>query len=238
MLALLWPGRITGPFHGLPLDGLADAIVVGVAFPVLWCFHGAFLATRGARVLIATIIVWKAFSTAALVQDGWCVRVMPSRPYAMGAEGAPHSWDVRADWRSPEPACSAIMTRGFRDLHEFPVWFFNLPPPNESWPQPEDLPPAAHVSMSVQGFVYTPRPGLLHVDTTQDVTVGIHADGGHAVEAAYLGPGLHTIVIDTSMSGDRWRFVPTFDSMDLWAAATPTVRRPSHLDLIVRPWGA
>ena len=40
----------------------------------------------------------------------------------------PHAWDIRADWRSPDPTCSAIMTRGYDRLDAFPAWFYNLPP--------------------------------------------------------------------------------------------------------------
>ncbi len=46
--------------------------------------------------------------------------------------GKPHSWDMRADWLADDPACSAIMTRSYRDTSEMPVWFFNLPPPDDA----------------------------------------------------------------------------------------------------------
>ena len=46
--------------------------------------------------------------------------------------GKPHAWDMRADWLADDPACSAIMTRSYRDSFEVPAWFYNLPPPDDA----------------------------------------------------------------------------------------------------------
>ena len=40
-----------------------------------------------------------------------------------------------ADWRSPDPACSAVMTHAYSKIQEFPVWFFNLPAADGHVPQ-------------------------------------------------------------------------------------------------------
>src|SRR5437870_2638514 len=48
--ALLWPDRISGPFDGVPLDRVAEAIAAAVVFPILWWLHPRFLTTRIARV--------------------------------------------------------------------------------------------------------------------------------------------------------------------------------------------
>ena len=134
-VALLWPDRISSAFDGVPLDRPPEAILIGLVFPCLWLFHPAFLRSRGARILIVALVAWRIVAAAALVQDGWCMRFEPARRYARDARGAPHAWDLRADWRSPDPACSAIMTRSYQSYREFPAWFFNLPPPNDSWPR-------------------------------------------------------------------------------------------------------
>src|SRR4026207_1055806 len=60
--ALLWPGRLSGPFDGAPLDGVAEAVVVGVLFPALWWFHPRFLTTRFARTCVVALLAWKAFT--------------------------------------------------------------------------------------------------------------------------------------------------------------------------------
>ena len=137
-IALLWPDRISGPLDGIPLDRAVEAIVVGAILPALWALHPQFLRSSFARGCIVLLVAWKACASMVFVQDGWCVRFEPARPFAKDASGAPHAWDLRADWRAPEPVCSAVMTRSYHDLHEFPVWFFNLPPPSDSWPLPED----------------------------------------------------------------------------------------------------
>ena len=146
MLAMLWPDHVSGPLDGVPLEGVAEAILIGFTVPALWWFHPRFLRTALARVSIVALIVWKISSTLLFAQDGWCVRFEPERPFAKDAGPVPHAWDLRADWRSFVPACSAVMTRSYHDPYEFPAWFFNLPPPNESWPVPEDRPPLARVA--------------------------------------------------------------------------------------------
>jgi len=45
------------------------------------------------------------------------------------------------------------MTRSYEDLPAFPAWFFNLPPPSESWPIAADRPPGATVGLRVHGFL-------------------------------------------------------------------------------------
>jgi hypothetical protein len=234
-VALLWPDHISSPFDGVPLDRTAEAILVGVAFPALWMLHPPFLATRLARVLIVALLVWRASAAALFVQDGWCVRFEPSRPYAKDATGAPHAWDLRADWRADDPACSAIMTRSYTNYREFPAWFFNLPPPNDSWPSPEDLPPAAVTGLSVQGFLLTTRPGSFAVDVGPGMTTTLAIDGRFSTSPAQLEPGIHQVVISGTMTGRRWRLVPTWDGRELWSNVTATLRRPSAKGAGVRP---
>jgi hypothetical protein len=237
LVALLWPSHVTGPFHGLPLDNRIDAVALAIVVPLLWILHRRFLSTRTAHAIVLALLAWKAFSFTALTQDGWCVRVTPSRPYAKGATGAPHSWDIRADWRSPDPSCSAVMTRAYLELHEFPVWFFNLPPPDDNLPSKEDVPPGAHLSMSVRGFFSTTRSGVFEVATGDDITATVYVDlkPGNRV---LLAPGVHSIAIDSAMTGDRWALIPRFDGVDAWSRGTMTMKRPSRLDRLFRPWAA
>jgi hypothetical protein len=240
LAALLWPDRLAGAFDGVPLDRQLEAVAIGLVLPALWWFDPAFLRRRLAHVLILLLCVWKLFSSSALAQDGWCVRFDPARPYVQGQTGAPHAWDLRADWRAPDPSCSAIMTRGYGELAEFPAWFFNLPPPNESWPQPLDLPPAATVGMTVRGFFRAPRAGAIRFDTGPDGVATVAIDEQAAVAPVERGmtAGLHRVSINATLTGDRWRLVPTWKGGDVFAAGLATVTRPRTIDLLVRPWGA
>jgi hypothetical protein len=234
--ALLWPGRIIGPLDGVPLDRPAEAVLIGVVFPALWWVRPEFLATRLARTTILGLLAWKAIGTAALTQDGWCVRIMPDRPYALDARGAPHGWDLRADWRSEDPACTAIMARTYHGLGEFPVWFFNLPPPNASWPEPEDRPPLATASMTVHGYLYVDHAGVLHLDRTPDVDAAMSIDGGGPSDDVAVSSGVHVVHVDARLSGSGWRFIPLLNGSDLWMNGIATVRRPGNLDLPARRW--
>jgi hypothetical protein len=240
--ALLWPARVSGPFDGVPLDGVAEAVLIGVVVPALWCFHPRFLRTRLARACVVALLAWKAFTAAVLVQDGLCLRFMTAEPFARDATGAPHSWDVRADWRSPDPSCSAIVARPYNQFSEFPAWFFNLPPPNDSWPGPLDRPPGAIVAMTVSGFLHTAVPGSLRILTGPGVAAVVHVDegvapGDKAPGDVMLTPGVHRILIDARLTGDRWRFVPLWNGADLWPQSIATLKKPSRLDLAFRPWG-
>src|SRR5436190_7992181 len=91
--------------------------------------------------------------------------------------------------------------------------------------------------MTIQGFLYTRRPGALDVATTDDVMATLHVDGA-ATARATMSPGIHAVVIDAEMTGDRWALIPRLDNDAVWSRAIPTVRRPSRVDLLVRPWGA
>jgi hypothetical protein len=235
-VALLWPDRISGPLDGVPLDRVAEAIVVGAIFPALCALHPRFLATSFARLSIAFLLVWKICSATMFVQDGWCVRFDPARPYAKDAAGAPHSWDLRADWRTADPACSAVMTRSYHDLDEFPVWFFNLPPPSDSWPTPEDRPPGATVGLSIRGFLHARDRGYFQLDTDPSMRVFAQIDGRPVDAGTAIAPGLHIVAIDGTLTGGGWRLVPRWNGQELWDQTTTTVAYPSRFDLLVRPW--
>jgi hypothetical protein len=237
--AMLWPDRISGPFDGVPLDRVAEAVLVGGIFPALWWFHPRFLRTTRARVCIVVLIAWKICSTALFVQDGWCVRFEPARPFAKDAGRAPHAWDLRADWRTPDPACSAIMTRSYAEIAEFPVWFFNLPPPNDSWPAPADRPPGATVAMRVHGYMSVQSAGVLQFEGAPGVAGWTSVDGQQLTgvsPAAPVAPGTHYVAIDAVLTGSQWALITRWNGLDVWQNVTATLRRPSPIDLLVRPW--
>jgi hypothetical protein len=239
--AVLWPARLSGPFDGVPLDGAAEAVVVGVVMPALLWFHGRFLTTRFARACVIALVVWKVVMAAAVTPDGWCVRFVPTEPLVKDGAGAPHSWDARADWRSADPACSAIMTRPYTQFSEFPAWFFNLPPPNESWPGPRDRPPGATIAMTVSGVLDARAAGVLQVLAGPDVAATVRVDDAASADATRggvtLAAGSHQILIDATLTGDRWQFVPLWNGADLWRESFATVKSPSRLDRAIRPWG-
>jgi hypothetical protein len=235
-VALLWPDRISGPFDGIPLDRTAEAVLVGAVVPTLIWLHRRFLDTRLARGLVLALCVWRALSAAGFVQDGLCVRFAPGRPYVKNATGAPHAWDLRADWRSLDPSCSAIMTRSYQDLDHFPAWFFNLPPDSDSWPAAADRPPDATTGLTVTGFVHDDAPGVLQIETGADMATTIDIDGVRVSGETRLDPGLHRVQLTATLNGDRWRLVPRWNGAELWSTLTTTARRPGRLDLLVRPW--
>ena len=241
-IALLWPARISGTFDGVPLDGTAEAILIGVAFPALLWLHRPFLTTRFAKACVIALLGWKALMAVAFVQEGWCVRFAPSQLIVRDGTGAPHSWDIRADWRSTDPSCSAIMTRQYDELGRFPAWFFNLPPASDRPLLPTERPPGATTGMTVSGFIHVRQPGDLQIVAGPDVTATVNV-ADQSVSTAepgrghvQLGPGVHKILIEATLTGDRWRLAALWNGADVWPQSMATVQRPSAFDRSLRPW--
>ena len=132
IVAAWWPSRVSGIFDGPPLDTRLEALTLGLLLPVLVWLHPGFLRRAIPRAVILGILGLKLVGALALQQQGWCLTFAPPKPMVRDSTGKPHAWDVRADWRADDPACSAIMTRSYHDTRELPVWFFNLPPPDDA----------------------------------------------------------------------------------------------------------
>ena len=240
VVALLWPARTAGLLDGLPLEStIANAVLIGVVFPSLLWFHPRFLRGRAPRVAILTLLLWKAIGAAALTTDGWCVRFEPQRPLVKDAvSNVPHSWDVRADWLSDQPACSAIVRRAYKGLGEFPVWFFNLPPPNESWPDELDRPPAAQTGMIVSGFIDVVRDGAFQLQFPRVMHASTFVDGVAIEGPAQLTRGVHHLRVEAMLTATGWRFEPRWNGADFWRSSGvfATFKHPTRFDEIARPW--
>src|SRR6185436_15353752 len=112
----------------------------------------------------------------------------------------------------------------------------NLPPPNDSWPEPEDRPPAARVGLSVRGFLHARDAGVLRIETRGDDVVSMQVDGRPFQAETPVAAGLHIVAMDAVMTGDDWRLVPSWSGGDLWSSVTTTVHYPNRFNLLVRPW--
>ena len=76
---LLWPARSLSMFDGMPLDGRAEAIVIGVVFPALWWLDRSILRRGTVRALIAALLVLK-IGGSFLGQEGLCARFSTAAP--------------------------------------------------------------------------------------------------------------------------------------------------------------
>lgn len=242
-VAALWPARLAGPLDGAPLDTSSQACIIGVLLPIaVWLAPGVFR-RRATTVLIATLLVWKAFTAAVLVQDGWCLRFTSPVPIFVGDVRVPHSWDIRADWRQASPRCSAIMTAGYRQLEEFPAWFYNLPPSN--FQQPAELterPPFVTPAFELDGYVSVGESGRLSLIAGEDVTFTTTIDQ-QPVDRTQLAsgitvmPGLHAVALDGQLVKSHWSLEPRWNDADLWRGLLATVAPPRAIDGWFRPWG-
>ncbi len=240
-IALLWPARLAGPLDGAPLDTLLDAAVLGMAAAALIAVHPALLRRAIVRGFIVALIVWKAGSAAVLVQDGWCVRFTSPVPLYLEDVRVPHSWDVRADWRSEIPRCSAVMTEGYWILERFPAWFYNLPPVDQgSSAAPQHRPPNVNLELDVDGYLHTDEPGLFQVAMLEDVHAKVFVDGVEVADPATgiaVSPGLHRVGISGTLVRSHWSLEPRWNGANVWSATTATMAAPSRLDHWIRPWG-
>jgi len=237
LIAAWWPSRISGLLDGAPFDNAADAVILGLLLPLLlWLTPAAFL-TRRARVIVLVLVAWKAFSATALVQDGLCTRVEPSRPYVNDGTGAAKSWDVRTDWLATDPQCTAIATRPYLTDEEFPVWFFNLAAKKDAGPQPEEQPPQAVTRLTMRATIRNDAPGLLQVRTSPSVAATLMVDGAEAgVDGVQLAAGSHDVAITATLTDINWMLAPLWNGDDAFAVLPATVAPPSAIDRLFRPW--
>ena len=245
MVALLWPGAFSGPLDGAPLQGLGEALAIGFLVPILIWFHPAFLGRTVVRVAVVAILVIKVTAALTVHPDGWCVTFEPPRPMVRDSTGKPHAWDPRADWLADDPACSAIMTRSYRDSLEVPAWFFNLPPPDDAVVRDGFHPGQVPIVMRGSGYLTVRRPGVFQLSTTAPMNVTALIDrqpmpmsepGRHEIQ---LAAGTHWLQFEGVMLGKEWRVVPTWDGAPMGSMNFPlaTVVPPSRLDRLMRPVG-
>lgn len=239
--ALLWPGQLNGPLDGAPLDRAAEAILLGLMAPCLWWLHPGYLRNRIVQGLIITLVLAKAGS-ATLARDGWCVQFDTLTPLVNDSIGHIHTWDVRADWRSATPQCSAILTRPYREFKEFPVWFFNMPPTDNNLPRLEDRPPFAELDMTVAGYLHAADRGELIVETGDTMSTTLVIDG-KAIDPVQpsrhqtlVDRGRHFVQIKSHLTNSRWALVPLWNGHPIgstgFARITTTI--PSAADLRMR----
>ena len=216
--AILWPARSAGPLHGAPLDTPVAVLLFGAALG-LWFVAPAFLKTRGARLLVGGLAVWKAAGWLLLTQTGLCAAFFAA-PQAGAARQLQPSWDARTLW-SPALGCTAIMTRPYREFEEFPAWTVNV--------LPDDVrPPAGSFALDVHGIVEASRTGDVTFDTSADsVDAPLHVESDHESR----------LQTHAELHGVHWWFVPRLDGGNLFDVARTFVSPPTRLDRFVSGWG-
>lgn len=242
-VAVLWPSHALSMFDGVPLDGRAEAVLVGVAVPVLLWLRGKFLDGRFARVAIVVLLVIKAADATLLTQQGLCAKFSTPAPYAANVltipvdepAGALRSWDARADWRAAAPVCTAIVDRPYLDASSFPAWFTNI--------TTFDAARRAPVTLDVSGFTRVGERGVFVIETGRGMTItgriggqDVSAAGGRPMLAA-LDAGTHGIDLHVAMTGDDWLFLPTFNGRGAFGTTTLTTVQPRAIDRLAGVFG-
>ena len=238
MLALLWPSRVLSPLDGVPLDGRLEALLLGLAVPILIWLHREFLGKPLVRVAVAALLVLKIADSALLTQQGLCGKFSQQMPGSYTTEvltipideprGVLRSWDGRADMRADAPACTAIVDRPYADASEFPAWFVNI----------TDFATAGRraFTFDVGGYARVDERGLFVIDVDRGMTVTgtidaqpVASTGGRPMLAA-LEAGSHRLDLHATMTGEAWRFVPTWNGRNAFDAVALTAAEPHRVD--------
>lgn len=245
IVALLWPSRLSGTLDGAPLDSLVEVLLLGLIAPVLAWLHPAFLRSVAARAVVIAILGVKIAAALTLQQQGWCLAFTPVKPMVRESTGKPHSWDIRADWLADDPVCSAVMSRGYRDTFALPVWFFNLPPPDDAPHRAGYGAGEIPVRVDLFGFIDVREEGSLDIVTGPGMGASLRIDGARVdpVEPGRhqvaLPPGTHGVQIEAMLASKHWPIVPAWNGHAMESMFFPptTIKPPSRFDRALRPIG-
>jgi hypothetical protein len=235
-VALLWPSHALSMFDGLPLDGRAEAVLIGVGVPVLWWLRGEFFDNTLARAAVIALLAIRIAGTVLLTQQGLCARFSTAAPYSTNVltipidepRGVLRSWDVRADMRADMPACTAIVDRRYSDASAFPAWFVNITDFATSGRR--------QLAMDVSGYARVSERGLFVMEVGSGMALTgrigsqeVSSTGGRPMLAA-LDAGVHRVDLHGTLMGDEWRLVPTFNGRDAFSTASFTTAAPRAID--------
>ena len=231
-VAVLWPGHALSMFDGMPLDGRAEAAVIGVVVPALWWAHRRFLERRGVQALIVALLAVKIGGSLLLTQQGLCARFSTHAPFHTEVLTIPidephgflRSWDVRGDWRAEAPACTAIVDGPYATASAFPAWFVNISDFGVAGPRA--------LTLDVTGYARVSESGQFSIELDRDMiatgrigSVPVSSAGGETISAP-LDPGVHPIVLRAALTGNRWKLVPLWNGRDAFRAAAMTIGEP------------
>ena len=217
--AVLWPSRFIGPLDGVPLDGGAEALLIGLVLPSLWWLNRGRPMPNVAKAAIVALVVWKAGTALVAQQQGLCAQAQTT-PFSGTAmtirvdepHGFLRSWDVRADLWDAEPACTAILTRPVRVAADFPAWFVNIT---------DQIVGGRNFTVRITGFVTTTAPGTLVMQTGSDLAVGA---------------GTHRVNEVLAITSENIHFDPRFGEEPIWQGTTTTVGPPGTVDRYLASW--
>ena len=239
-VGVLWPSRVLSPLDGIPLSGAFEAVLLGVALPALVWLNPVGLRQPLVRIAIVSLLVLKAVALAAVPQQGLCARFTTTAPFGgvistidiNEPAGLLRSWDVRADWRSASPRCTAIFDRPYASRERFPIWFVNLL---------QALRPDGDVAIDIDGYVNVNESGTFSIERGPDLALAGLLDSVRMTDAgtvlsAEVPAGTHRLQLHGSSRGSNWQFIPRWNGRDAYAAARLTTSAQSAVGTtIARP---
>jgi hypothetical protein len=241
--ALWWPSPVASPLDGAPLDRPAEALLIGLLVPFLWCVDRGFVRRRAALTIAALLIATKLVAFALVPAQGLCSDFRADPPMATApllnlgnistvtpnatldvGDAQLRSWDVRARLFAGR-RCSAITARSYSERIDFPAWFANLLEFAQT--------PVPTVVWRAGGFVGAPADGTLTLAFAPGTAVSGSIDGraftaprGEPI-ALPLAAGVHHLAFTARLGGNDWSFEPTWNGTSAWQQLRITATRPS-----------
>jgi hypothetical protein len=239
-VGVLWPSPVLSPLDGIPLNGAFEAVLLGVALPAVVWLNPVGLRHPIVRIAIVGLLLLKAVALIAVPQQGLCARFTTIAPFRGvistididEPSGLLRSWDIRADWRSASPRCTAIFDRPYASRDRFPIWFVNLL---------QALRPDGEVDLDIDGYVNVNESGTFSIDRGADLALAGSLGSvpmsvaGTALSAA-VPAGSHRLQLHGSSRGSNWQFIPHWNGRNAYAAANLTTLAPNAVAAaIARP---
>ena len=220
---VLWPSRVLSPLDGIPLNGAFEAVLLGVALPALIWLNPDGVRQPVVRTAIVVLLLLKTVAWIAMPQHGLCARFTTTAPFEGvistididEPSGLLRSWDVRADWRSASPRCTAIFDRPYASRDRFPIWFVNLL---------QALRPDGDVAIDIDGYVNVNESGTFSIERGADLALAgslgsVPMSIAGTVMSAEVPAGSHRLQLHGSSRGSNWQFIPRWTGRDGYAAA-------------------
>jgi hypothetical protein len=243
LAALLAPARSATILDGIPLDTVSDAVLIGMAAPLLALLDRRVFDRSTMRALVALLAAVKLAGYVLLTPGGLCSEFRTPQPVGGSVAnidlGEPtrqlHSWDARARWDTAVVGCSALTRRDYPGRSRFPAWFLNVVRSLEA--------PPAGIELVMHGFVTVAESGTLSFDVTPSAGSALAIDrqpsGRETMPlSATLAPGSHHVELRALLTGDEWRLVPSWNGRSLWSSTLVTVASPSAVDGVLAPIAA
>ena len=237
-IAVLWPARVLSPLDGAPLNGRAEAVLIGLVLPVLWWLDRGFLMRRPARggdrgaaggEALRPRRAAAARSVRAILDRGAADRHDQHDHHRRTGGDAAKLGRARRLAVVRAALLRRFSTRTVSIESRVPV-MVRQPPQRALRPESSPGSPGNSVALDIDGYVSVADAGTLVVETGGMTVDGRVGTGRVTAGNIPLAAGTHSIRLHAMLTGEDWKLVPLWNGRDAWTAARLTVTAPGWID--------